>query len=477
MVDITLTEGADYVPVTGFEGVSEVTRVFGLGGGDYFSFSANVGSVSVFMGDGNDFFIGSGINGGSGNPIGSCIYRIYGENGNDYIAGSAYSGDSFPFYGAVNFLDGGAGDDTIISRDYNDTVRGGNGNDWIEVYRDGIAWGDGGNDTILGARYFTQLLLPLNARGNAGDDVIYGSETGRDTLSGDEGVDILVAGNNSTWLYTGADGGVAYGGGGFDVLVGASDSDTLSGGNGNDIAYGYAGRDWLYGGTGNDTLLAGDGDDVLVGGDGTNWLDGGAGNDVFITIGAADQIFTGDGHNYVYGYATAGGVIVTGGSGIDEFVGGNGASNDTVTGLGGNDYLFGGAGNDLLQGGADNDVLIGQAGNDTLEGGAGVNLLWANDAGNDQILVNVADGGTQVVEFFEAGGTNDVVRLLGSNLTSFAGIQNLINNISTLQNSNFLTNAGSGAQLILGVGTATQTAIWFQGVSAYSLTAADFLFG
>jgi hypothetical protein len=79
------------------------------------------------------------------------------------------------------------------------------------------------------------------------------------------------------------------------------------------------------------------------------------------------------------------------------------------------------------------------------------------------------------VEFFEASGTNDVVRLLGSSLTSFAGIQNLINNIGVAQSGNLMINASSGAQLYLNVG-ASQTAIWFQGVSAYSLTSADFLF-
>jgi hypothetical protein len=110
-----------------------------------------------------------------------------------------------------------------------------------------------------------------------------------------------------------------------------------------------------------------------------------------------------------------------------------------------------------------------------LEGGAGINLLWANDSGSDEIRVVVSDGGTQVVEFFEGGGATDLVRLLGSTLTSFAGIQNLVTNIGVAQGANLMVNAGSGAQLYLNLG-ANQTAIWFQGVSAYSLTSADFLF-
>jgi Ca2+-binding RTX toxin-like protein len=464
MQDYTLTNGADFYVVPKPFGPWVVT-VDALGGDDTLYFELQRGDTVVYAGDGNDQIYGPsfGLFG---------TLTVYGGNGNDYVAGAA---DDLAFNnangGPFNLLYGGAGDDTLLGNSANqNSVYGGDGNDWIALGR-GIAWGDAGNDTIIGS---SADIFPISARGDAGADFIFGSG-GADTLSGDEGPDLLVGREGDDWLYTGPDGGTAYGDGGNDVLVGAADGDTLVGGLGNDAFYGYAGRDWLYGEDGNDTLLAGDGDDVLIGGAGDNYLDGGLGDDVFITIGTADQVFTGDGHNYVYGYATSGGVIVTGGSGIDEFVGGNGASNDTVAGLAGNDYLYGGGGNDLLQGGADNDVILGQAGNDTLEGGAGVNLLWANDAGNDQILVNVADGGTQVLEFFEAGGTNDVVRLLGSGLTSFAGYEALRANIGNVVGVNQLINAGSGAQLYLNVG-ANQTAIWFQGVSAYSLTSGDFLF-
>jgi Ca2+-binding RTX toxin-like protein len=463
MVDYTLTEAADNF----LTGMFSDIRIYALGGNDTITFGSNIAFMTVYCGDGDDY-----VDGVSNNSGGE--FTIYGGNGNDYLVGCTRTlPTSGIFY---NYIEGGAGNDTILGVGTRDTVNGGDGNDWIYAQKEdgylgppSIATGGEGADTI-GTRG------GVSARGDAGNDYLYGY-AGNQTLSGDSGLDLLTGGDGDDWLYTGLDGGTAYGDAGNDVLVGDVDGDTLAGGAGNDAFYGYAGRDWLSGEAGDDTLQAGEGNDVLFSGVGANWLDGGAGDDVMFTEGVSDQVFTGSGHNYVYRNAVSGGVIVTGGSGIDEFVGGNGASNDTVAGLAGNDYLFGGAGNDLLQGGADNDVIIGQAGNDTLEGGAGVNLLWANDAGSDQILVNVADGGTQVVEFFEAGGTNDVVRLLGSNLTSFAGIQNLINNISTLQNGNFLANAGSGAQLILGVGNANQAAIWFQGVSAYSLTAADFLFG
>jgi Ca2+-binding RTX toxin-like protein len=461
-MDIILTEGND---VRIFNGPAFDLVVWGLGGND---------SI-VFQGDlnGSQFYYSGIVNAGAGNDYvkgnsgtRALDARFYGEDGNDTLIG--VGGDAINFTPS-SYLDGGNGDDVLISSMQFDTQVGGTGNDWMSFFQGGHAIGGSGNDTI--ASRFGELY----ANGGTGADVIYGGDQ-NDVLSGDEGIDLLVGRGGDDYLYLNADGGTAYGNDGNDVGVGAEDADNFIMGDGNDAAYGYGGRDYLLAEGGNDTLIAGDGNDVIYGGTGVNFMYGDGGDDVFIAEGSADQMEGGSGHNYFYRYG-AGTSYSTGGAGIDEFIGDAFASNDTVLGLAGNDYLYGGAGNDLLQGGADNDVIIGQVGNDTLDGGSGVNLLWANDAGNDQVLVNVADGGTQVLEFFEAGGTNDVVRLLGSNLTSFADYTNLLNNISTLQNGNFLTNAGSGAQLILGVGTATQTAIWFQGVSAYSLTSGDFLFG
>jgi Ca2+-binding RTX toxin-like protein len=468
-MDIILTEGDDNrLLIRNGAPVSPALVVYALGGNDTIKFGYDSGGWAydfvAYGGAGNDVI-------DAGSAIRDLGGTIYGEDGNDFLKGGA--GDSSFAYGAT-YIDGGAGDDILIGLSSFDTLLGGDGNDWIRSAGTGRAvLGGSGNDTIFYS--YAARVDNLDAYGGTGADFIYGSDQ-NDILSGDEGIDLLVGRGGNDYLYLNADGGTAYGNEGNDVGVGAADADNFIMGDGNDAAYGYGGRDYLLGEGGNDTLIAGDGNDVIYGGAGINFMYGDGGDDVFIAEGSADQMEGGSGHNYYYRYG-AGTSYSTGGAGIDEFIGDAFASNDTVVGGAGNDYLYGGGGNDLLQGGADNDVILGQAGNDTLEGGAGVNLLWANDAGNDQILVNVADGGTQVVEFFEAGGTNDVVRLLGSNLTSFTGIQNLINNISTLQNGNFLTNAGSGAQLILGLGTATQTAIWFQGVSAYSLTAADFLFG
>jgi hypothetical protein len=308
-------------------------------------------------------------------------------------------------------------------------------------------------DTIVGYAGADSLT------GKSGDDILIG-DSGSDTLAGDEGSDVLVLGDGDDSAKTGDNIGVdyVYGGAGGDLITGgAGSSDVLLGEGGNDTIYGDAGdRNYIYGGAG------------------SNLIYGGAVTDIFISEGDSDTVFGGGSQNLVYRYGN-GSVSFNGSAGVDQFIGGAAQSNDVVNASAGNDYLYGGNGNDLLRGEAGNDVIIGQNGNDTLEGGAGINLLWANDVGSDQILVNIADSGTQVVEFFEAGGTNDVVRILGSSLTGFAGFENLKANIASAVGGNLLINAGSGAQLYLNLG-ANQTAIWFQGVSAYSLTSADFLF-
>jgi Ca2+-binding RTX toxin-like protein len=401
--------------------------------------------------------------------------------------GAAAAGD---IYGAIYdpretgvTVTGTAGADNYVGSNFADTFNLGDGSDFILA--------GGGADSIIGGP---------NSTSGPDNDTIFGGE-GDNTIDGGDLNDLIVGGSGNELLQGGFEGDTIFGEGGNDRIyakdlanpLGSGVGDVLIGGAGLDSIYGSSGNDYLYGGldndslegnggidvllgeSGNDTMRGGNGNDVFYSGVGVNFMYGDADNDVFLSEGTSDLMEGGTGDNFYYRVA-AGSSQANGGIGVDQFIGGNVASDDAFYGNDGNDFAFGGNGNDVLVGQAGNDVLIGQVGNDTLEGGAGVNLLWANDAGNDQIRVVVADGGTQVVEFFEAGGANDVVRLLGSNLTSFAGIQSLVTNIGVAQNGNIMYNTGSGAQLYLNLG-ANQTAIWFQGVSAYALTSGDFLFG
>jgi Ca2+-binding RTX toxin-like protein len=401
--------------------------------------------------------------------------------------GAAAAGD---IYGAIYdpreagvTITGTSGRDNYVGSNFADTINLGDGNDFV--------LGGGGADIILGS---SAALSAANDK-----DTIYG-EGGNNTIDGGVGSDLIVggagdellqgnfdddtifgeAGNDRIYAMTEADptasgiGDVLIGGAGLDSIFGSNGNDYLYGGLDNDSLEGNGSIDVLLGESGNDTMRGGSGNDVFYSGIGVNFMYGDGDNDVFLSEGTSDLMEGGTGNNYYYRVAV-GSSQANGGVGVDQFIGGNAASNDAFYGNDGNDFAYGGNGDDVLVGQLGNDVLIGQNGNDTLEGGAGINLLWANDSGSDQIRVVVSEGGTQVVEFFEGGGANDAVRLLGSTLTSFAGIQNLVTNIGVAQGANLMVNAGSGAQLYLNVG-ANQTAIWFQGVSAYSLTSADFLF-
>jgi Ca2+-binding RTX toxin-like protein len=368
-----------------------------------------------------------------------------------------------------------------------DTLIGGKYNDWLFAFagRDALYGGDGndtlgggdGGDTLDGGSGNDRLL------GDQGFDVLDGG-LGADTLDGADGNDLLDAGLGNDWLSGGDGFDVLDGGDGADLLSGAG-NDTLLGGQGDDFIYcgaandvteGGGGSDIMLGDDGNDQLDGGEGNDFIFGGIGLNNLAGGMGNDVLYSGGVADTMDGGGGEHDVFYRFAIGTSFTTGSGAIDEFIGGNWLSNDTVYAGAGDDYLFGGDGDDLLVGDAGNDVILGQNGNDTLDGGAGVNAIWADGAGSDQLRVNIADGGIQVLQGFEVGGINDVVRLLGSTLTSFSQIETLRATLGLVVDGNAIYNSGVGCQLYLNMGP-TQTAIWFQGVSAYSLTSGDFLFG
>lgn len=164
------------------------------------------------------------------------------------------------------FLEGLAGNDTLIGESGQDSLYGGTGIDYL--------YGEAGNDVLLG---------------DDGNDWLFGG-TGNDLMLGGAGIDFLYGEANDDTFFGGQDSDNLFGGDGNDVLYGgdftwfSTDSDTstdlLSGGNGNDA---------LYGGGGNDNLSGGNGVDTLNGGIGNDWLSGNAGNDSLIGGSGADR--------------------------------------------------------------------------------------------------------------------------------------------------------------------------------------------
>ncbi|WP_439598632.1 calcium-binding protein [Falsiroseomonas sp.] len=210
--------------------------------------SAAEGSSAIIGGNGVDRVINAGtING-----------NIWLSAGDDIFDGTL--GQTF------GFLQGGAGNDTILGGAAGELLQGGSDQDSVA--------GGAGADTLSGEAGDDTLL------GGEGDDLVVGGD-GSDMMEGGAGWDILSyagAGQAVTVdLATGqADGGAtgdsfagfeAVRGGNFDdALAGTAGAETLSGGAGADTLTGEGGIDRLHGEAGQDWLVGGAGADFLFGG-------------------------------------------------------------------------------------------------------------------------------------------------------------------------------------------------------------------
>ncbi|HEY7116826.1 MAG TPA: hypothetical protein VH475_09580 [Tepidisphaeraceae bacterium] len=222
------------------------------------------------------------INGGPGNDLieisGSSRQMdavVNAHSGNDRIIGGTGLGELFASGGdgddqiqglpdALNSMDGGAGNDTLVGGNRPDSVYGGLGDDSL----DGAGAGPHESDHLRG-------------------------ESGNDTIRAGAGADIIDGGAGNDSILSGAGSDDIRPGVGDDTVDAGDDNDTVFAGPGNDDILGGAGDDFLYGEAGDDTLLGQGGDDTL-GGDagftgalvsrptpqpGDDWLDGGRGND------------------------------------------------------------------------------------------------------------------------------------------------------------------------------------------------------
>ncbi|WP_290429084.1 calcium-binding protein [Caenimonas aquaedulcis] len=357
-----------------------------------------------------------------------------------------------------NVIDGGIGNDLIISGPGADQAEGGEGQDLIYgMGATDVLWGDAGDDVIYGdgptnnpdGSLLTWAPADTHATdfidGGEGNDTMLG-QGGDDEVWGDDGNDMIYGDDRDTIVTPVALHGSDYidGEAGDDTLFGGGTDDELYGGSGSDVMYGddslaervpeasqgddfldgEEGNDRLIGGAKDDQLFGGTGDDVIwaddgghIGGepgsfdpatDGNDYADGEEGNDVLLGEGGSDQLFGGEGNDTLTGddivsrlpASFHGADALHGGDGDDSMVGGGGA--DTLTGGLGNDKLFGDAddvpvpnqGNDVLDGGAGNDSLRGFGGDDQLAGGEG-NDTVQGEAGDDVVAGGDGDDDVQ----------------------------------------------------------------------------------
>ena len=388
--------------------------IFGEGGDDDISggdgddeLDGGTGDDTIDGGDDNDIITGGdgsdSILGGEGDDV-----ITAGNPDDDLLVDKGYPGLFTGEEGTPeaendrDFVDGGAGNDTITTGDDRDTVIGGTGDDVIDggIDDDVIEGGDGA-DRIVGGEGSDEI------DGGIGNDTIY---AGLDPDSGVSDV-VNIEDDGSNPLF-GADlrpdNGIdtVHGGEGDDVIFGADDADFLYGDEGNDLIFGEIDNDYIEGGDGEDSLSGGQGDDTISGGDDTDIILGGSGGDSLDGDGGNDLVLGGDGDD-----------IITGGDGIDILDGEDG--NDTIDGGADSDLIAGEIGDDRLIGGGGADALIGGAGNDTLFGDGvdgegntadgGADFLFGGD-GDDSLIGGTGNDtldGADGADFMSGGDDRD----------------------------------------------------------------------
>ena len=278
--DDVLTGGAGYNVLHGGAG-SDI--IYGGPGGGELNAGGNLpgeaeatGGVDLIYGSDNADFITGGRGahdqsfGFGGDDIINGAGRLEGGSGDDQLSSIGVL--------ASAVLDGGVGNDTIVSGDFGDLLIGGAGADKLS--------GGGGDDEIRGAfgDYWINGdagddLLRISGHGSSGDATLY--------IRGGEGFDVADFSQVDGYLTLdlGAPGEQETGVGrvyieGVEHIIGSAAGSHITGGQGADRLEGQAGADVLIGGAG---------DDILIGGRGDDRIDGGAGHDVLLVSGSASD--------------------------------------------------------------------------------------------------------------------------------------------------------------------------------------------
>jgi Ca2+-binding RTX toxin-like protein len=305
--------------------------------------------VEIDAGDQSDTIVAGG------GPV-----TVKGGAGDDVIdvslatlpAANNYPTSGTPTRRIAAIVNGEGGSDRIIGSAYADAIDGGISNDWVDgAAGDDLIYGGDGNDTLLGGTGGDTISAL------AGDDTVEG-QNGDDSLLGGDGADSLTGGLDQDTLVGDDATGFA------DRLVGNEGNDSILGGGGNDSIEGGLGSDRIAAGEGNDTVDAGPANDQIDGGPGNDLLYGGLGSEQNVTEGATTYlgIDGGEGDDTIYAYAA---------DGTRE--------SEAIA-----DNIYGGPGNDLIYGDDGADSIVAGLGSDTVYG------LW----GSDNIVLGTAPDGS-----------------------------------------------------------------------------------
>ncbi|KAB5626926.1 polyurethanase [Pseudomonas putida] len=185
---------------------------------------------------------------------------IRGGRGNDYLYGGA-GNDTFRDDGGFNLIDGGAGHDTLhlgdalarfsIARDGEGTLYVRDAEGGISQVRNVESLVSKESSLVFFSKDVSHAVT-VNGLLSSGKLDPYAL-----SVSGGQGNDQLVAGNQGQWLFGLGGDDRLVGGAGDDVLVGGAGNDVLSGGGGRDtfLFSGHFGQDRVLDFTGQDRLV------------------------------------------------------------------------------------------------------------------------------------------------------------------------------------------------------------------------------
>jgi Ca2+-binding RTX toxin-like protein len=436
------TDTLDYSDITGTAGVYLDLSQSAIYSDGFASVEASIESIEIIEGSAsNDTIYGT-----------STDNIFYGNAGDDTLEGREGS-DTLYGVAGNNTLDGGLGNDTLYAGTGNDKLLGGAGADTLDARDNGgdntfigglgddIYYGGAGIDTldytssesaitvssdntitsILEGVTDTDTLLTsfevLEATNyadtidldgdlaggtiyaNGGNDIIYASTAGNDTIYGGNADDTIYANGGNNVYY----GGSETSGNGDDTLdyslaTSGVDIDlssniaSINGFGGSDAIYdintiiatdeddtiaGNSENNTISTGTGDDTLYLSTGQDVLDGGTNTNgdtendWL---SLQNMSTPVSSVNLSNNNAGDSKVYN--------------IENVIDYNGDRAQTVWGsssdnifvmYGGNDYVIGYGGDDTYDMGLGNDYIYANNGSDIIIGGSGTDNLNYND--------------------------------------------------------------------------------------------------
>ncbi len=440
----------------------------------------------------------------------------------DLLARYNAARDDFGYYRgtqAVETLDGGRGDDTIVAVGSGDTLLGGEGNDSLQgnddaqildgglgddtldgaggddTYRWGpgdgqdIVTDTGGSDLVEIAAGISPDMLKVRRSGN---DLIILSQDNNSRLTLK---DALLSTNNAIETIRFADGTEwlpaellrrsMLGDDGGNSIEGTTDGDTIVSGAGNDTVNANDGDDVIDGGLGNDQLNGGLGNDTYVWrlGDGEDRIDDAGGIDtieVDASIARSDITILRTGTSAVE-LRVAGttdrliliGVLADAAKQIEtiRFADGSEISHadlvaaatlgtpldDVYRGLETDEVMAGAGGNDRIFGNGGNDTLRGDEGDDRLDGAVGNDTLTGG-IGSDLLL---GGSGNDTYIYAIGDGRDVVIDGSGADKIQISGASASDMKVRRFEegNSDLLLDFGNGSSILIVGGIDAATAI------------------